>query len=475
MHSNVENLFTQKELDSLFGSSWSPSDAAGDLRISGVSTDSRSVKPDQIFVCLKGESFDAHDFADQAAEKGASVILAESSRRADVEKRLTSFEAVRVYFVPDALEALCRLAELRRSQLRAPVLGVAGSNGKTSTKDMLYSGASAVLEGVYATAGNLNNHIGLPLTLANIPADAKLVILEMGMNHPGELSALSKIARPDHAIVTSIAEEHAEFFSSIEEIALAELEITDGMPPGGTLLFHSGSAGGESARRKAGERGLNLRFFSADEVRLSLDGISFACDRLRIENPNYLSAVMAENLTGALLLLSAAGLSEEQLVTAGRSAHPAARRRFEPYRREAGDRRILLIDDSYNANQASFEAGIASLRAILPSGRLALFAGEMAELGRKSADAHRAVGLAAAAAQMDLYVSGTGDAGILAAAFTGARPGARIVRAEKPLELLQGFSADHYDGILVKGSRRAKMDLVSDAIINTGFTGRSYV
>lgn len=461
--------FTQAELESLFG----PASHAYRAAI-GVSTDSRTALPGNLFVCLQGDAFDGHNFVAQALEKGVSAIIASEQKRIALQP-VCDQSSVPFYFVSDTLRALQRLAEMARSSLKCKVLAVAGSNGKTSTKDMLFTGASAVRQNVHATAGNLNNHIGLPLTLTNIPSSAGLVILELGMNHKGELAELSKIARPDHAIVTSIAEEHAEFFANIEEIAEAELEVAAGMN-GGILLYHAQSAGQEVARRIAESHGLSLKIFSAESPSVDASGIHFTFRGNRLTNSNYLNLVMAENLTGALELLAAAGFTGEELTAAAVAAHPGAARRFEVFRRVSGGREILLIDDSYNANQASFEAGISSLRAVLPHGRLALFAGEMAELGHKSDEAHAQVGMAAALAGYTmLFACGRREAGLMASAYMKHKPDGKVVRGEKPAELLLAFSADDYDGILVKGSRRARMDIVSDEIKRTGFMGRSYV
>ncbi|MCE9596383.1 MAG: UDP-N-acetylmuramoyl-tripeptide--D-alanyl-D-alanine ligase [Spirochaetia bacterium] len=439
---------------------------------SGVSTDTRTLAPGNIFVCLIGDNFDGHEYATTACQKGATGIIA-NRMQGELLKEAIPPE-INLYLVEDTLTALLKLGAHARDSLSCPVLGVAGSNGKTSTKDMLAGMGRQIFKRSYATRGNLNNHIGLPLTLANIPEDAEIVILEMGMNHAGELAELSKIARPHHSIVTSIALEHAEFFSSIEEIARAELEITEGMS-GGTLLYHAGSPCQEIAVQTAKNRKLTLEQYQAEgSVRLDAAGISFGFKGQLVNNPNYFSRVMAENLYGSILLLASAGVPVPELIRAAGRVKPEAQRRFQVFRKKQNNREILLIDDSYNANEASFLAAIRSMREILPEGRLALFAGEMAELGNVSPSAHASVGNSAGEmAFAEVFASGTKDAQILLDGYRAHFKEGRTVLEIDPLKLLDGFTPDKFDGILVKGSRRARMDLVSDAIKKNGFVNQA--
>ncbi|MBL8019795.1 MAG: UDP-N-acetylmuramoyl-tripeptide--D-alanyl-D-alanine ligase [Leptospirales bacterium] len=438
----------------------------------GVSTDSRTLAPGNVFVCLSGDSFDGHAYAAAACEKGATSIIASRSRAAELVESLP--KDVNLWLVDDTLQGLSRMASHARDTLKCPVLGVAGSNGKTSTKDMLAGIAKRVFKNSYATSGNLNNHIGLPLTLTNIPVNAQMVILEMGMNHTGELAALSKIARPHHAIVTSVALEHAEFFSSIEDIARAELEIVTGMQGGGLLLYHADSPCTEIAVKVAKEHSLRLKLFKCEDVKVQSSGIEFDFNGKVINNPNYFSRVMAENLLGAILLLEAAGVPAEDLARAAAFARPQARRRFEVFRMQRGNNEILLIDDSYNANEASFVAAIRAMREILPQGRLALCAGEMAELGAIGPDAHRSVGKAAAQMGFSaVFASGTSDAQILLDGYRAHSKEGKTILASEPSKLLEGLNPFEFDGILVKGSRRARMDLVSDALKLNGFVSQA--
>jgi UDP-N-acetylmuramoyl-tripeptide--D-alanyl-D-alanine ligase len=457
----MKRTFASSELERV----WSWKNPGSAFEATGVSTDTRTLKPGDLFFCLSGENFDAHDFVETAAEKNAAAVVVRSDRAA-----LLPRISCAVIAVEDPLLAMNALAREVRSSLRVPVLAVCGSNGKTSTKDMAYGMASKMVR-AYATEGNLNNHIGLPLTLLRVPPDAQIVILELGMNHPGELGALARIARPHHAIVTSIADEHAEFFPTLLDTARAEMEITEGMEPGGIVFFHADAPCRNAAEEACEERRLTLKLFRANDVRADLAGIHLKLHDREVINPAYLSPVMAENLAGAFELLAAAGLDPRRLAEAAGEVEPRAGRRFQVFRKKSGAREILLVDDSYNANEASFVAAIEAMRQVLPSGKIALFAGEMAELGERSAAAHQAVGQAAAKNRMQaVYVSGTQDARILLDAYLEGFKDGLAVWKPGPVELLSGFSADEYDGILVKGSRRAGMDQVSDQLKAAGFS-----
>lgn len=457
----MKRIFSSSQLESV----WSWKNPGPGFEASGVSTDTRTIEPGDLFFCLSGENFDAHDFVETAARKNAAAVVVRRDRLSALPRVFCP-----VIPVEDPLQAMNDLASVVRSSLKVPVLAVCGSNGKTSTKDMASGIASRIVR-TSATEGNLNNHIGLPLTILRIPLDAELVILELGMNHPGELRDLARIARPNHAIVTSIADEHAEFFPTLEHTARAELEVTEGMEPGGVVLFHADAPCRHVAEEACSQRRLTLQLFRARGVRVDLSGIHLTLGESPVVNPAYLSHVMAENLTGAYELLAAAGLDRARLAQNAALVQPRAARRFQVFRKKTAAREILLVDDSYNANEASFVAAIDALRLVLPSGRLALFAGEMAELGERSAAAHAAVGQAAAKNGIQaVYASGALDARILLDAYlAGFKDGIAVGKAG-PVELLHGFSADEYDGILVKGSRRARMDQVSDQLKAAGFT-----
>ncbi len=442
----------------------------------GFVTDSRKAVKGAAYIALRGDKNDGNAFAASAAANGAGLLILEHQA---LQKGLIHKEdfSVPVIWVIDGLKALQSLASYHRNRLTAPVLAITGSNGKTSAKDMAASLAGAILgpDQVLATEGNLNNHIGLPLSLLKAESSHRLIILEMGMNHAGEIQFLSETARPHHALITSIAPAHIEFFKDILGIAAAKLEIVCGLENDGILLYPSAAVGADLALQKVSEYKKRIVYFSAEGASAGPDGIRFRFHNQEIRNPHYYSVPMASNLLAVMLLLEHAGFSREDLIRYASLVKPFTPRRFQIHKlpKRQGEGFLYLADDSYNANESSFLEAVQGLRRLLPAGTLALFAGEMGELGPEhSPAAHRAVGkLAAELGYSYLAVSGKENASLMADAFTAAgSPESAVIRADSAKSLLELLEQsyeiiDRLDGILVKGSRSAGMDLISDAII----------
>ncbi len=445
-----------------------------------VSIDSRTIRPGDLFVCIRGENNDGHKYLQEIRAKGASGAVVERSwLEGDLSRELQGFP---LYPADDGIQALQEMAVHRRKKMSGKVIAITGSSGKTSAKEMMSQTARTLLPAgkVFATEGNLNNHIGMPLSLCRAGESDDLIILEMGMNHAGEISLLSRIARPHISLITSISGAHMEFFSSVDEIARAKLEILDGMDKG-ILFFPSGYPGESLARTLCEEKSVEMSIFgiqgrekefsAAKNYSADSSGIEFTWKGYTIKNSYYFSYVMAHNLYGCLEALQGCGFDPREISRAAAQARPRTGRRFQVYRKKSNPSQIL-IDDSYNANPDSFEQALRSLREILPSGRLALFAGEMAELGKNSEEpAHENAGKLAGELRYEyLAVAGNKNAEILKKAYNRAMP-AGIAElfdssrsAAEKAELL-----DEYDGILVKGSRSARMDIVADRIREKGY------
>jgi len=452
---------------------------------SGASIDSRSVASRNLFFAIEGENHDGHDFLEDAVAAGAAGLVIRYEKKGECAARLATFpRSVAIFTVSDPVTALQKLAKFHRSRLSGTVIGVTGSSGKTSTKELLYGLVKGAGKTVHATKGNLNNHIGLPLTLLSCKSDAEYVILEMGMNHPGEISLLSSLASPDHAIITSVHAAHIEFFSGIEAIAHAKLEILDGMTEGGTLVYCASSPCVSVAETLCIEKKVRPLFYSlagdgagtvsvrcASRFSVGTEGIRFTFEERDYTNSHYFSPVMAENLLGALLLLEAAGIEPELLAKASPALRPLTPGRFELFRKQ-GDPARVLVDDSYNANPDSFQMAIVSLRSIVPEGKLLLLAGEMAELGDHAKEGHRLVGAAAAEQRFDRVIAVGGENGkTLIDEYRKDYPegdGVLLATADELLPDLAGIVAE-MDGILVKGSRKARMDVISKAIKDSGY------
>ena len=453
---------------------------SGDGRAArGVSIDSRTLRAGEIFVCVRGERTDGHLFIPDARAAGAAVLVVEERFLAGGGEAVDSpVGGPAVFALEDGLVALQDLARFHRARIAAPVLAITGSNGKTSAREMT-AGLAARLPGetrVHATRGNLNNHFGAPLSLLGATSEHELIVLELGMNHAGEIALLSDIVRPAHALVTSISGAHMEFVESLGAITRAKLEIVEGMPAGARLLWNASAIGRQEVLHACAQRGIEPVFFGfrsdpgateiGHELQVSAAGLRFEWRGHRIENQHYFTEAMASNLLGSLALLASAGFEAGDLARAAPDLQPETGRRFEAVRLKS---QRLLIDDSYNANEASFVSSIEGLRKIMPEARLGLLAGPMAELGQAAEEAHRVVARAAAeAGYVFLGVCGGVLAEVLREEFERAAPGARVLQANDATELArlaldQGY-LEGLQGILVKGSRSARMDLVSDAI-----------
>ena len=213
------------------GGDWIGSVADRHLLVDGVSTDTRKPMPNRLFVPLVGTRFDGHDFLTEAVKQGAAAALWQR------DHPLPETPPIPLILVDDTLKALQELAAAVRRQWEIPVVGVTGSNGKTTTKELI-AGVLSSRYRVHKTEGNLNNHIGLPLTLLSAPPDAEAAVVEMGMNHRGEIALLSRLAAPDIGVITNVGDAHLEFLGSREGIAEAKLEIREGLSEEGTLIIH---------------------------------------------------------------------------------------------------------------------------------------------------------------------------------------------------------------------------------------------
>lgn len=376
--------------------------------IAGISIDSRTVAAGEAFFAIEGERFDGHDFVADAFARGAAaavVAQAQASRFDPPPGPLV--------IVPDVLEALRRLARAARARTGATVIGVTGSVGKTGTKEALRL-ACARSGSTHASAASHNNHWGVPLSLARMPAETRFAIFEMGMNAPGEIAAHTALVRPHIAIITAVAPVHLAYLGSLEAIADAKAEIFSGMETGGTALLNADDAQFDRLRRHAEARDLRvLRFGEADgaAVRLSRAALHADCscitaDVLGSETAyklgapgrhlvlNSLAVLGAAKLAGADLALAALGLAELE-APKGRGA------RFTVALPEGA---LTVIDESYNANPASMAAALALLGRTEPGkrGRRIAVLGDMLELGPDGPALHRALAGPLAEAGVDL-------------------------------------------------------------------------
>jgi UDP-N-acetylmuramoyl-tripeptide--D-alanyl-D-alanine ligase len=448
------NPLTLSQIAQFAGASLSSGD--GTVVINKVSTDSRTIKPGELFVALRGENFEGHDFVEASAKNGATGALVDLKWAGNVPNNFALLRAT------DTLQAYQTLAANYRRSLALKVLAITGSNGKTSTKDF----AAAVLARrfrVTKTEGNFNNHVGLPRTILEATSEDEVAAWEIGMNHPGEIAALSKIAAPDAAIITNIGVAHIEFMGSREAIALEKGALAEAVQPQGTVVLNADDPFTEGiaarTRAKVVLAGITGGAVSAIEIRQSAEGAEFTivegAHRCRAQLP-VAGSHMVQNALLAVAAGRAFGLSIEECA-AGLAAAPLTKARLQI--KEING--VQFLDDSYNANPDSMKAALRTLVELDTEGKRIAVLGEMRELGAESERGHREVGETAATLGINQLIT-IGDRAELIA--DGARTAGLVkvssARSTAEAAKLLGEIAEPGDLVLIKGSRAARTEQV---------------
>jgi UDP-N-acetylmuramoyl-tripeptide--D-alanyl-D-alanine ligase len=453
--------------------------------VAGVSIDSRTIQPGELFVAIHGASHDGHSFVAGALDRGAVAAVVARSRAAEVSSQFSNEIAGKLFVVDDTLEGLHQLAARaceiwRRAKPGRRIGGVAGSVGKTTTKE-IFAALLASRMRVLKTLGNLNNEYGLPLTLLKIDDEHDAAVIEMGMSHPGELARLTKIAKPDVGVITRIAVEHLEFFASIDEIALAERELIENLPwPKATAVLNA--ADERVAKMKEVAHGEVLWFDGTGIARSKTEGSTFRAENIEergLAGTSFdfvgsegrrrldLALIGRHNVMNAVAALAAAsvwgiGAAEAAQVFPEMAA---ADKRGEVVAFEAG---FTVINDSYNSSPTALDS-VAQLLAATPGfKRRILAAGEMRELGGSSAELHRDCGrVIAGLGKIDWLVGVNGDAAALVrAAVDAGFPKERtkfFADSKEAAAFVTGF-VQPGDVLLLKGSRGVKMERILEAI-----------
>jgi UDP-N-acetylmuramoyl-tripeptide--D-alanyl-D-alanine ligase len=435
---------------------------------SGLSIDTRTINRGEAFFAIKGDARDGHDFVAQALDAGAGLAVVSKARRG-------GFPAgAPLLVVDDVLDALRDLAKAARARSGAQFIAVTGSVGKTSTKEALRLALSADGE-THASAASYNNHWGVPLSLARCPQGAKYAVLEIGMNHAGEITPLTKLVRPHIAIVTSIAPVHLEFFGTLEKIAEAKAEIFLGVEPGGVAVLNRDIAQFDQLARAAQDAGVS-RIVSFGEredagarlVRCApeLDGSSVQAAILGDEVTYTLGAPGKHLVLNSLAVLAAAKLAGADLARAAlalQGLQPAAGRGVRMTLTVPGGT-ALLIDESYNANPASMRAALALLgqAPVTGRGRRIAVLGDMLELGGQGAALHRDLAVAAAEAADLVFCSGPLMHSLFEALPSTQRGGYAGTSAALESVVLDAVTAG--DVVMVKGSLGSKMGPIVKAL-----------
>jgi UDP-N-acetylmuramoyl-tripeptide--D-alanyl-D-alanine ligase len=429
--------------------------SGGDPSFTGVSTDTRALRAGDLFVALRGERFDGHAFLAQAKAAGAAAAMVDHAYGGEFP--------LPVAVVDDTKLALGALAHAWRARFAPALIAVAGSNGKTTVKEMLASilRANAGDDAVLATAGNLNNDIGLPLTLLRMRDKHRWCAIELGMNHKGEIAYLARLAAPTVALVNNAQREHLEFLNSVDEVAAENASIYDALPAGGVAVVNADDAHAAFFRRAAGSR--RVVDFGVDAKAMVSGGYSLKAleSELVLKTPGgEASATLAipglHNVRNALAAAACAHAAGIGLKSIGDGLT-----RFRPYTGRLQVKKAAngatVIDDSYNANPDSVRAAIDVL-ASCPAPTV-LVLGDMGEVGAQGVQFHREVGAYAASKKISrLLAIGEATKHAVDAFGRGAR---HFEKVEELVSSIEGSS------ILVKGSRFMRMERIVTALTGT--------
>lgn len=433
--------------------------------MSGVTTDSRDVSPGQMFVALEGENFDGHLYVDQALEAGATGALVRSGwRPGDLTPSGRS-----IIEVSDTLEGLGCLARWWRMGHRLDVLAVTGSIGKTSVKEMTAAIVGQRLQ-TMKTRGNLNNLIGLPLTLFEIQADTRAAVVELGINQPGEMERLTDISRPTIGLIINLAEVHLEYLGDMDGVARAKTALWRGMR-GGTAVVNAddrrlvAAAGATDLYRLTFGRaaGSDVRLIKARG--LGLDGLAVELEiqgqRAEMEIP-LLGAFYGPNVAAACATALAVGCDVNDM-TAGLTRVSLPGHRMRLVHTPAC---LRILDDAYNANPQAVVAALETLVELKPNGgRTGAVLGQMAEMGGQAEAGHRRVGRRAAEIGLDVLIALGPWAGLMAAEAQKAGCARALVAADAAEAAgLAARELGSGDALLVKGSRVAALERVVDLL-----------
>jgi UDP-N-acetylmuramoyl-tripeptide--D-alanyl-D-alanine ligase len=437
--------------------------------VSGLSIDTRTIEAGEAFFALK-DTRDGHDFVEAALKAGGGLAVA-----AAVKRNMFS-ENAPLLVVPDVLDGLTALARAARARSTAKFIGVTGSVGKTGTKEALRLALSSAGE-THASAASYNNHWGVPLSLARCPQTASYAVLEMGMNHAGEIAPLTKLVRPHVAVITTIEPVHLEFFPSVEAIADAKAEIFLGLEPGGAAVINRDNPHFARLQRQAKADGVGHIVSFGEHAKADARVLKF---KLQTDSSTVQARILGAEVTyklgapgrhvvwNSLAVLAAATLAGADLALAALALSnltPPAGGRGERIELELPGGAALLIDESYNANPASMRAALELLgqAPIGPRGRRIAVLGEMLELGAMGAELHRGLVEPIVENSIDLvFCAGELYRGLWEALPSERRGGYAVTSAALESEVLGALHAG--DAVMVKGSLGSKMGPIVKAL-----------
>ncbi len=433
----------------------------------GVSIDSRKVRPGDLFVAIRGERYDGHDFVDAALRAGALAAVVEERWLSGRSRR--TLRGSSLLPVEDSVAALQALARYHRRRLGIPVVGVTGSNGKTTTKEMV----AAVLGTAYRvlrSEGSFNNHIGVPLTLLRLRRTHEVAVVEMGMNHPGEIARLCSVTLPTGGVITNVGAAHLEFLGDLDEVARAKGELAEAIGKEGFLVLNADDDRTPGIRALTEARVVTFGFGPEADVRGEIvELVDGAYPVLRIDGGDQvrLSIAGVHNAANALAAAAvgeAMGCTPEQVLEGLTSFQPP-HWRSETFT-AAG---VTVINDAYNANPVSTARALELLRDWdngTPHRKVAVL-GDMLELGAVAPQAHRELGEKAAGCRVDLLVAvGSYAAETTEGAVRAGLDAARVMTASDAETAWRGLAEHLAEGdlVLLKGSRRMGLERLAERI-----------
>lgn len=438
---------------------WKGAEALLRQPVQRVCIDSRQVQPGDLFVAIKGERYDGHDFVAHAFQAGAGIALVQESWYAENKQH---FPGQAFLITPDTLQALQEMATLYRRRVAPRVIGLTGTNGKTTTKEMM-ARVLATKYRVHKTTGNLNNHIGVPLTLLSMDEQTEVAVVEMGANHFGEIAALCRIAEPDIGLITNIGRGHTEFLQDVDGVRRAKGELFAAIAESGTACVNLDDPNVVRAAKESGVRRMVTYGFApgADVQASALELDDTGCARFVLRGLQYRPGVPGLHNAGNALAALAVGTLlgvDLQACRAALAQTLAAGGRTQ--RLEIAGR--IVIDDTYNANPESMRAALEFLQALPAAGRRFAVLGDMLELGEQQVEAHREVLAYAAGSAIDAILVH----GPLIQQAAEQLTGSRIQIFGNKTDIADFLSENTRPGdvILAKGSRGSHMEDVLDGL-----------
>jgi len=434
-----------------------------DTLVSRVCTDSRQVKEGDLFFALSGEKFDGHDFLNDVASRGVIAVVVE------VAKLPGTLPGCAVIAVDNTRRALGRLAAVARQDFALPIVGVGGSNGKTTTKELIASVLRQKLASL-ASEASFNNDIGVPLTLLRLQKEHQAAVVEVGTNHPGELAPLVKMVQPKFGVITSIGREHLEFFGNLDGVAEEEGWLAELLPVSGKLFINGDNSYSDRIIQRACAATERVGFSRSNEWHVASAKIDKGGTTFQLEAPeekfcgeyhiNLVGRHQAVNATFAIAIGAELGLSREEIVRGLAECQPPKMRlQIEELNG------VRILDDAYNANTDSMIAALETLRDLPCKGRRVAVLGDMGELGEHTEAAHAEVGRRAAELGVDqLFVIGK-MAGVTgqAARNAGLNRVLEFVDVTAAVGAVKKFVKPG-DVLLLKASRKAELERVAELL-----------